>query len=118
MLFELPDVRIFVWAFGQTRTNRIVRDVLRDGSDVISIAQDALEIALLPQALTAAPSMDSTRSLLGHLREAPQIRIRCQAFHEQMGVVWHQAIGKNRELLDGRSSPELLQGLCRGSRIR
>jgi hypothetical protein len=57
----------------KARFDWIVDDVPSYRRRIISIAQHTLEVALLPESLTAASSMHSARSLLCHLREALQI---------------------------------------------
>ena len=53
--------------------------------------------------------MYSSRSLLGHFHEPPQIGSCRRALDEQMRVIGHDAIGKNCEFLESRSTPELLE---------
>ena len=53
--------------------------------------------------------MYSSRSLLGHFHEPPQIGSCRGALDEQMRVIGHDAIGKNCEFLESRSTPELLE---------
>jgi len=65
----MADVRVV----GKSCVDWVLNDVSRDSSGIVAIAQDALEVAFLPQTHTAASSMHSARSLFGHLYEALQI---------------------------------------------
>src|SRR5262245_25056731 len=97
---------------GKARAKRVLADVLSDGSRLIFVSQETFEIAFLPQPHTATSPINAARALLRHLRERFEIRSRCQSSDEQVHVVWHHAVGKNRELFDGCSTTELLQGAC------
>jgi hypothetical protein len=88
-----------------------VNDVSRECLATVVLAQYSLEVTLLPQPLMLRSRVSSSRALLSHLREPPEIRFGTKSFDEKVRVIRRHTVGENREPLERRCTSKLRQGL-------
>ena len=82
-----------------------MENVPRDCQAVFFVAQHALESVPLPQLHTERSLVVEPGVLLRVLDESETVRIFGDAFNEQVDVIRHEAVRKNRKaLLDGSAS--------------
>jgi hypothetical protein len=90
-------------------SNRVLEDVARNRSRVLISAQHVVEIPLLPQPGAVSELVSRAASLLRELRKTPQVRAILEALDQEVRVIGHQAVRKNREPLLGCCFPEARQ---------
>lgn len=108
---------MFVIADGvyKTRTHRILQDISRKYPNVIIWSEDAIVVSVLPEPTADLPGISIAGSLFRDTYKAPKIGPIGETFDQQMNVIRHQAVRKNRKLILSRCETKLLERL--GSRF-
>jgi hypothetical protein len=92
----------------QSGAYRVLNDIPRNIERIVVIAKNALKVTLLPQPGPNAMTGCKRRMLFGQGNEGAQTRGVRKPFHEQVEVIRHVTVGKNRELVVDRSTQKSL----------
>ena len=95
----------------ETRAHRILQDISRKYSDVIIWSQHAIVVSLLPEPAADFPGVSTAGTLFRDTHEAPKIRSIRETFDQQMKVIRHQTVRKNRKLILNHRETKLLERL-------
>ena len=90
----------------ETRYGRVFEDVISHASRILIRTQNPIEEALLPRFVARDRLEVETCNLLEALNEPQQVRRRFTALQQDMQVVWHEAVGEQRELKLPGAVPE------------
>jgi hypothetical protein len=91
----------------EPRPDRIFDNVPGNAQRRVVAAQSSFVSVPLPQSLTEHFLEVEGRELLRSCDESSAIRISCFCFHQQMHMVWHEAVRKNCKSFVNRCAQEL-----------
>jgi hypothetical protein len=117
---ERSQERILLRRLDDARANRVVQDVSGDGKRIVFLSflsKDSIEVSPLPELLFVLPPPGERGLLLEDSHEVPQVGIVCQAFDEQVSMVWHEAVRDYCEAAAARRSTKLRQDELHGGGI-
>ena len=100
-----PSIRPRI--LNELRPYWVQQHVRRHAGRVFLSAQNPFVVATLPQVRLEKTTMSKPTPLLKPRHEAPQIRVLTPPFHQQVGVVRHEAVRNDCELLHERRAPHL-----------